>query len=555
MRVSVDLRGGSHASVDECTVGSWEGGNVWPPAFKLVALLNELEPEMLATSSILECGAGCGLVGIAAALLGAHVVLSDLPQAIPTLSANAAINGLTTGSGDGGRIEVAVLDWFASNQPLLDAGRKFDIIVASECLYDADMVVPLLCTAHRACGPGGYLLLSGIIGGETVRLFRRHVLRFFGECVVLPIPTAGEADEPPPISRAIHRIGAPRATVLPDSTEGASILCGAKLQNLPACTHLSACSRSPLTVLRRSTAPPPTQDRSAQPVNSMAAQPTDPCQAETARSGNADCIAIHNGTVDRDDMADLLFAAVDEATAAALRISCDDSQLDSRGTVDAAADTVSVTYSDVRAVVRQQPTMADTAAKVWVDAVALARYLASLGLPAGGLGTTIDLGCGTGVLGLWVAKAGLASHVLLADRRSQAGFLRGNVALNNLSSCEDANGGAGQPEVRGCGCSVRSLEYGDTDAASRLCGMVDTCLTAALVYDEALQTPLIATLMALQPPRLVVCNSMWNPEAMRTFITKLSVGFDCTLAQTTEADHGLGGGGYGLEVWECRPAH
>ena len=213
MSTSVTLRDGRKVVIDECATGSWEGGNVWPPALELVSHLDaiQLQSGLVASSAILECGSGCGLVGIAAALLGARVVLSDLPVALPTLVANAAANGLVVDD----TIEVAVLDWTEVEQTLLASGRLFDLVIASECLYDPEMVLPLLRTAHRACEPNGSLLLAGIIGSECVSLFRRHVQRFFGECVALPNPGTPEL-EPPPTPRAIHRISKPHAAVLPD---------------------------------------------------------------------------------------------------------------------------------------------------------------------------------------------------------------------------------------------------------------------------------------------------------------------------------------------------
>ena len=198
---SADLRNGKSAVVGECAAGSWEGGSVWPPALELVQSLccagHSIDVE---AATVLELGAGCGLVGIAAALRGARrVALTDLPVALPTLRSNLAANGLVEGEGG---IEVGTLDWTASEQPLLEsAGRSFDVVVASECLYDADMVLPLLRTAHRACAPNGTLLLSGIIGGEATRLFRVHVQRFFRVCEPLP-PVDDPQREPPPISRA-----------------------------------------------------------------------------------------------------------------------------------------------------------------------------------------------------------------------------------------------------------------------------------------------------------------------------------------------------------------
>ena len=208
---------GRRVAVSEATSGSWEGGNVWPPAFQICACLDAqeiLSAEALQQAAVLECGAGCGLCGITASILGAQrVVLSDLPVAVPILRDNACANGLVINKS----LEVQTLDWTETEQPLLaPPDGAFDLILASECLYDPDMVVPLLRTAHRACKPAGILVVAGIIGGETVRVFRRHLPRFFAECVALP-PSGDPSGEIPPIGRAVHRITMPHPSVLPDA--------------------------------------------------------------------------------------------------------------------------------------------------------------------------------------------------------------------------------------------------------------------------------------------------------------------------------------------------
>ena len=233
-RLTLPLADGACVRIDECDAGSWEGGSVWPPAHEFVALLcAELRPKLacererkeaerpasasdrpLSSSaaaspgalsspasdgsssapssagaaalplSLLECGAGCGLVGLAAALLGARVVLTDLPVALPTLRSNARLNGLGEGAAEegGSAVEVAELDWCSPDQKLLEGGRTFDLVLASECLYDADCVLPLLRTLHRACRPDGRVWLGGIIGADVLNRFRRHVTRFFDGC-------------------------------------------------------------------------------------------------------------------------------------------------------------------------------------------------------------------------------------------------------------------------------------------------------------------------------------------------------------------------------------
>lgn len=234
----VSLSNGAEVIVRECPSSSWEGGSVWPPAHALVQLLDAAEDGVtskhpgalsrptLASASVLELGAGCGLSGIAAAHLGARrVVLSDLPVALPTLRANVLANGFQPQAALGSEpghssptIEVTALDWTAASQPLLSNGKTFDLILAAECLYHEDMVLPLLRTAHRACAlegegrGGGQLLLAGIIGSSAVRAFREIAPRFFAAIDPLTLPGEAQAQ---PTSRAPHRLSKPLPLVLP----------------------------------------------------------------------------------------------------------------------------------------------------------------------------------------------------------------------------------------------------------------------------------------------------------------------------------------------------
>ena len=197
--VTVALHSGQVVRIHEVKDSAWEGGNIWPPAHALVDILlaGEAIPN-LDGRTVLECGAGCGLVGIAAALLGARrVVLTDLPTALPTLRLNAILNDLTVSDGstdeppakacsdddeadgededrnidpyarmeedrfrmhmqaraEARTVEVAALDWYDPIQPLLGSGRTFDLVIASECLYDPCMVRlrPHPYSAPRRC--------------------------------------------------------------------------------------------------------------------------------------------------------------------------------------------------------------------------------------------------------------------------------------------------------------------------------------------------------------------------------------------------------------------
>ena len=64
--------------IEGMAAGSWSGGSIWESTEFLAQLLCEMPSESWGTARVLELGAGCGLLGLAAAGLGAElVVLSD----------------------------------------------------------------------------------------------------------------------------------------------------------------------------------------------------------------------------------------------------------------------------------------------------------------------------------------------------------------------------------------------------------------------------------------------------------------------------------------------
>ncbi|KAG5050927.1 hypothetical protein AAZX31_02G053600 [Glycine max] len=128
---------------------------LWPAATSLVSLLDlhrENPPSASPLSAalhgrrrIIELGSGTGLVGIAAAAtLGAHVTLTDLPHVVPNLRFNADANAAVVGP-TGGVITVAPLRWgHAADVEAI--GREFDLVLASDVVYHDHLYEPLLET-------------------------------------------------------------------------------------------------------------------------------------------------------------------------------------------------------------------------------------------------------------------------------------------------------------------------------------------------------------------------------------------------------------------------
>ena len=84
------------------------GNEVWPGG-KVLGEWLAARPELVRGRAVLELGAGAGLPGLVAAAAGAaSTTLTDLPEALPLLRANAAANAASCP-----RVVVAPLAWGA----------------------------------------------------------------------------------------------------------------------------------------------------------------------------------------------------------------------------------------------------------------------------------------------------------------------------------------------------------------------------------------------------------------------------------------------------------
>lgn len=104
-------------------------------------------------ATVLDMGCGSGILGVAAAVLGAaRVVLSDIdPQAIEAAKGNAELNRVSA------KCEFVCGD--------LDAASvRADAVIAN---ITADVLIRLAETARAALGSGGKLILSGIINARA----------------------------------------------------------------------------------------------------------------------------------------------------------------------------------------------------------------------------------------------------------------------------------------------------------------------------------------------------------------------------------------------------
>lgn len=129
---------------DSATGCALTGAWVWDAALVLAeAMTSHLDLEFpFAGKSVLELGAGVGLPGLTAALLGAsRVVLTDVGALVPGLRRNVEANRL------GDRVEVRELVW-GSDESVCEL---FDVVVMSDVFMEAEAVAALGRTLRGVC--------------------------------------------------------------------------------------------------------------------------------------------------------------------------------------------------------------------------------------------------------------------------------------------------------------------------------------------------------------------------------------------------------------------
>ena len=115
---------------------------VWPGAHLLASGLHEpCVTRRLGGATVVELGAGVGLPGLAAWTLGggAQVVLTDLDENLPRLRRAVSVNGAEAA------VRVEPLDW-TRPLPSWCGERRWDVVLAADCVFWAGLIAPLLAT-------------------------------------------------------------------------------------------------------------------------------------------------------------------------------------------------------------------------------------------------------------------------------------------------------------------------------------------------------------------------------------------------------------------------
>ena len=157
----------------------WTGGRIWESSRHLADYLAALGKDDWGRTRVVELGAGCGLVGLTCAALGAaEVVLTD--QVLHVAQVNADRN--FTGA-ERERIALQPLRWGdAADIAAVKGGqgRAFDLIAASDVLYNVESHDALAETMAALSTPGTVVLLCTPDGSPTFpHQFNTGSVRFY----------------------------------------------------------------------------------------------------------------------------------------------------------------------------------------------------------------------------------------------------------------------------------------------------------------------------------------------------------------------------------------
>ncbi|ONK79738.1 uncharacterized protein A4U43_C01F9570 [Asparagus officinalis] len=144
------------------------GAVMWDSGIVLAKFLEhsvDSQSLVLQGKRVVELGSGCGLVGCIAAILGADVILTDLPDRLRLLKKNLEVN--FEGGNLRGSARASELTWgdeldneFIEPLP--------DFILGSDVIYSEDAVNDLLDTLKQLSGSHTTIFLSGELRNDVV---------------------------------------------------------------------------------------------------------------------------------------------------------------------------------------------------------------------------------------------------------------------------------------------------------------------------------------------------------------------------------------------------
>jgi predicted nicotinamide N-methyase len=117
--------------------------SVWDGSIVLAKFLEKQKNYLgLENAKVLELGAGRGIAGIAAGILGAECTITDLYPVIPCIDKSISLNRLP-------KVCALPLDW---TEPV-DLHTEFDYIIAADVIWVQELIEPLIDTIDELFQP------------------------------------------------------------------------------------------------------------------------------------------------------------------------------------------------------------------------------------------------------------------------------------------------------------------------------------------------------------------------------------------------------------------
>ncbi|KAJ1463141.1 putative methyltransferase-domain-containing protein [Pelagophyceae sp. CCMP2097] len=148
--------------------GSGPASRVWECGVVLAAALDWAGLRLQGVRAV-ELGAGCGVAGLAAAFLGADVLLTDRDAAVveAAVADHEDLEGMHRENGHeggrGGSCRSAQLDWGSVDDRaavLRSEDRGFDLVLAADSIYHEDTLAPWLATLDAFLATGATLICA-----------------------------------------------------------------------------------------------------------------------------------------------------------------------------------------------------------------------------------------------------------------------------------------------------------------------------------------------------------------------------------------------------------